>query len=92
MLVGTCPYYLYDRGDMLFCEGATLKYPDKSAKRECLHTYCCSEEFGFKGCTLHGILEDYYSRLYGEDRPEHKAAPRQAGAATGRPSKFNGGR
>ncbi len=91
MLVGTCPYYLYDRGDMLFCEGATLKYPDKGAKKNCLHTYCCNEECGYKKCTLYGVMEDYYKRLYDGEQIEHIAKVREPGKKTGRPSKFNGG-
>jgi hypothetical protein len=76
---------------MLFCEGATLKYPDKGAKKSCLGAYCCNEECGYKSCTLYAVLEDYYQRLYAGEKIEHIAKQRTPGKKTGRPSKFNGG-
>ena len=90
MLEGTCPYYMYDRGDMLFCEGATLKYPDKGAKKNCMVSYCCNEECGYKKCTLYAVMEDYYERLYGGEKIERIPKPREPKKKTGRPSKFRG--
>ena len=64
MLVGMCPFYMYDRGNMLFCEGATLKYPDKKAKKDHLDCYCCNGDSGYKKCMVNSLLENYYERLY----------------------------
>lgn len=93
MLVGTCPYYMYDKGNILFCEGATLKYPDKKAKNDHLGCYCCSVENGYKKCTMNGILEEYYERLYNGDVIEPLMPEKvMRSGKRGRRPKMEGGR
>ena len=92
MLVGTCPYYLYDRGEMLFCEGATVKYPDKASKKKCLNTYCCNEDCGYKHCTVYTVMEDYYERLYDGQDIQTFAKRKKKEGNLGRPTKFSGGK
>ena len=91
MLVGTCPYYLYDKGEMLFCEGATIKYPDKGSKKKCMESYCCNEECGYKNCSHYKIMEDYYRRLYDGEEIRLFAKHKYKESKIGRPSKFSGG-
>ena len=70
MFVGTCPYFMYMKGGALFCEGATIKYPDKKARADFLDCYCCNEDHGYKNCKMHGVLEGYYNRLYSGEKIE----------------------
>ena len=62
--VGMCPYFRRDRGNgIVNCECATLKFPDKEARREILYRYCAHPE-GYKACMLKQALDHYYERKY----------------------------
>lgn len=92
MLVGTCPYYLYVKGNVLFCEGATLKYPDKKSKENYFQQFCCNDDCGYHKCTMNVILSDYYERLYNGEKierfPEKKTVMK---GKKGRRPKIEGG-
>ena len=62
-MVGTCPYYLYEKKGVVFCEGATVKFPDRAARMEFKSSNCCSENFEYKKCAICKTLEEYYSRI-----------------------------
>ena len=64
--VGICPFYLQDRGNgRVNCEGASLKFPDKEARREFVYRLCAHPD-GYKECRLRVALEHYYERKYEE--------------------------
>ena len=62
--VGMCPYFRRDRGHgIVNCECATLKFPDKQARREILYRYC-AHPTGYNDCPLKQALDDYYQRRF----------------------------
>ena len=62
--VGICPFFLQDRGNgRVSCEGASLKFPDKEARREFVYRLCAHPE-GYKACRMRMALEHYYERKY----------------------------
>ena len=62
--VGICPFFLQDRGNgRVCCEGASLKFPDKEARREFVYRLCAHPE-GYKECRMRLALEHYYERKY----------------------------
>ena len=62
--VGICPFFLQDRGNgRVSCEGASLKFPDKEARREFVYRLCAHPD-GYKECRLRVALEHYYERKY----------------------------
>ena len=62
--VGICPFFLQDRGNgRVCCEGASLKFPDKEARREFVYRLCAHPE-GYKECRMRIALEHYYERKY----------------------------
>ena len=62
--VGMCPYFGRDRGNgIVNCECATLKFPDKEARREILYRYC-AHPTGYNDCPLKQALDDYYQRRF----------------------------
>lgn len=63
-LEGICPFFQQDRGNnRISCEGGSLRFPDRVARREFVYTYCASFE-GCKACPLNRSLEQYYERKY----------------------------
>ena len=91
MLVGTCPYYMYDKGNLLFCEGVTMRYPDKKSKKDYFTCYCCSENNGYEKCTMHNLLCDYYNRLYNGEVIEPIAKECEEKKKRGRKPRLAGG-
>ena len=62
--VGICPFFLQDRGNgRVSCEGASLKFPDREARREFVYRLCAHPE-GYKECRMRLALEHYYERKY----------------------------
>lgn len=62
--VGICPFFQQDRGNgRVCCEGATLKFPDKEARRDFVYRLCAHPE-GYKECRMRLALEHYYERKY----------------------------
>ena len=62
--VGICPFFLQDRGNgRVSCEGASLKFPDKEARREFVYRLCAHPD-GYKACRMRMALEHYYERKY----------------------------
>ena len=69
-MVGMCPFYLYEKKGYLFCEGVTVKYPDKETQYVSKMRYCCNEEHGFMNCSVYKELNEYYNKRYkGDDYP-----------------------
>jgi hypothetical protein len=70
-----CPYYSKTssgtelrRGGRLYCEGATLKFPDAEARCEIVDTYC-GNSGGYKQCPIKVMLDHYYyDRKYNQDK------------------------
>ena len=58
-----CPFYRKDTVDKLYCEGGTIKLPDREAKREILFDVCAGEK-SHKNCTLYKMLMNHYDREY----------------------------
>lgn len=61
-----CPFYRKDGADKLYCEGGTIKFPDKEARHEIVYNVCASEK-NYKNCTIYKMLMNYYDRKYGDD-------------------------
>ena len=65
--IGICPFFLQDRGNgRVSCEGASLKFPDREARREFVYRLCAHPE-GYKECRMRMALEHYYERKYEKD-------------------------
>ena len=63
-----CPFYHKDGLDKLFCEGGTIKFPDREARYEIVYNVCASER-NHKNCTLYKMLMGYYDRkVYDDDK------------------------
>lgn len=61
--LAVCPYYSKEVNDRLRCEGGSIKFPDKAARKEIVYQYCSSIE-NCQKCTLYQMLTNYYDRLY----------------------------
>ena len=64
-----CPFYRKDAVDKLYCEGGTIKFPDREAGHEIIYTICSSAE-KHKHCTLYKMLMNYYDRKEYDDDPK----------------------
>lgn len=70
-----CPYYVktvtrteQHHGGRLYCEGATLKFPDIEARSEIVEAYCGNGK-GYERCPIWLMLEHYYyTRKYNKDK------------------------
>lgn len=56
-----CPFYRKDGVGKLFCEGGTIKFPDREARHEIVYDLCASEK-NHKNCPLYKMLMHYYDR------------------------------
>ena len=62
-----CPFYSRERNGNLECEAGKIKFPDKTARREFIYTYCASSS-NYENCTLCRMLMTYYERKYYEGK------------------------
>jgi hypothetical protein len=60
-----CPFYRKDNFERLYCEGATVKFPDREARIEIVEEFCCSE-VNHKNCPIYKMMVNYYDRKYEE--------------------------
>lgn len=58
-----CPFYRKDGTDKLYCEGGTIKFPDREARHEIVYNVCASAE-NHKNCTVYKMLMNHYDRKY----------------------------
>ena len=56
-----CPFYLKENNGKLYCEGATLKFPDRTTRNETVDKYCSSME-NYNRCMICKMLMAYYER------------------------------
>lgn len=93
MMVGTCPFYLYEKSGVVFCEGATIKYPDKKSQHDVKVKYCCNEEHGYKNCSFYALLNNFYDRKMSGEKivPLMEKPYSQRKTNRGRKSKLEGG-
>lgn len=64
---GICPYFRRERGGgVIYCECATLRFPDKQARRDIVYRFCAHPE-GYHACPLKQALDGYYERKYARD-------------------------
>ncbi len=54
-----CPYYRYDNGRGVRCEGGRLKLPSGEAEREYIRTYC-ADHLGWRRCTISRAITRFY--------------------------------
>lgn len=54
-----CPFYGKKNPDKLYCEGATVKFPDRTAGSDWVRDRCASE-YGYKNCPIYEMLMSYY--------------------------------
>ncbi len=57
----TCPFWKWDKGNTVSCEGCRVNFPDGGAKRGYITRYCASLT-GWKGCSIAGSLLAFYER------------------------------
>lgn len=57
-----CPFYTKERDGKLNCEGGTVKFPDRIARREIVYKYCASPD-NYKNCIIYQMLMNYYERM-----------------------------
>ena len=61
-----CPYFIYaNKGSGIGCEFASIKPPDRVAKREFLDKHCGGGD-NYKKCPFYAILDNYYKRKYAD--------------------------
>lgn len=69
-----CPFFFKEmstntktkgRKYKVYCEGCTLSFPDKVARRMFVYNLCAHPE-NYKNCMMYKALYDYYNRLYNE--------------------------
>ena len=56
-----CPFFKRQEALTFNCEGATIKFPDKEARREYLESYCANP-INWKRCSLAHCMENYDER------------------------------
>lgn len=56
-----CPFYVKDSREKMWCEGGTIKLPDREARHEIVMEYC-SNMRNYKNCTICRMLMNYYDR------------------------------
>lgn len=57
----TCPFWKWERGVAMGCEGCRMNFPDDKAKRDFAERHCASLE-GWKRCSIAGNLLEFYER------------------------------
>ena len=61
---GICPYFIRERSpDVVSCECARMKFPDRVSRREIVYRYCAHPE-GYKECMFKQALDHHYERKY----------------------------
>lgn len=63
-----CPYYKWDKKMQVYCEGGTVKLPDRDVFREYVGAYCSALD-GWESCSIARALTEYYERT-GAKPPE----------------------
>ena len=58
---GICPFYEKEKDGELFCEGATVFFPDKIGRREIVYRFCAHPQ-NYKICVIYKMLCGYYAR------------------------------
>ena len=56
-----CPFYKKEICLKLYCEGGTIKFPDKDARSEFVLAYC-TNSYNWRKCPIAHCLENYYFR------------------------------
>lgn len=68
-----CPYYYQEKGKnkdgiyKVYCEGATLNFPDIIARRDFVYIFCAHPN-GYKSCPIYMYMDSFYKRKYKEER------------------------
>ena len=65
----TCPFFKWDKQQLVGCEGGKLCFPDKESAIAYMDTYCAHDENGWKKCSVAASLLEYYDRLEKEKTP-----------------------
>ena len=60
-MVFECPFFKRNEYLKINCEGGTIRFPDKDARREYLEGFCANS-INWKKCTIAHCLENYYER------------------------------
>lgn len=60
---GICPYFRKENRGRVYCECATLKFPDKEARRDIVYRFC-AHPTGYNDCPLKQAMDGYYQRRY----------------------------
>lgn len=60
-LIMQCPFFRKNDSLKLLCEGGTIKFPDKDARKDYLTDYCANS-INWHKCTICRNLENYYER------------------------------
>lgn len=68
MTTWCCPYWHKDKGDRVTCEAGTIRFPDRAARMDYIHSHCASVD-GWQRCHLSRMMEDYYDRASGKGEP-----------------------
>lgn len=58
----TCPFWKWEKGKAMSCEGCRMAFPDDDAKREYIERYCASLT-GWEECSIAGNLLQFYERM-----------------------------
>lgn len=60
-----CPFWKWDAGKSMSCEGCRMDFPDDDTKRDYTERYCASLE-GWENCSIAGALLKFYERTDGD--------------------------
>lgn len=60
-MIMQCPFYKRDNYLKLYCEGATMRFPDAKARSEFVLNFCANN-INWKKCPIAHCLENYYDR------------------------------
>ena len=56
-----CPFFVKETSGRMYCEGGTIKFPDRLVRKEFLCEYC-SNENNHTNCMIYQTLMRYYDR------------------------------
>ncbi len=56
-----CPYYRFDFGQKVLCEGGHVSMPDAETQSEYVRAYCSSPD-GWRRCTVARAVSRHYER------------------------------
>lgn len=62
-IAGECPYYMYEKAGVTYCECAKMHFPDRLARRGFLYRYC-AHPTNFRSCPFKLMMDNYYERRY----------------------------